>query len=67
MLVLIAGTVSCLHMHLLVELHGQPSRGGKEDRGRRQEKLPNSQGDIVAADFQGHTQRAVGYSGGGNA
>jgi hypothetical protein len=24
MLALIAGTVSCLHMHLLVELHGQP-------------------------------------------
>jgi hypothetical protein len=27
MLALIAGTVSCLHMHLLVELHGQPGWG----------------------------------------
>ncbi len=28
LLALIAGTVSYLHMHLLVELHGQPGCGG---------------------------------------
>jgi hypothetical protein len=26
LLALIAGAVSCLHMHMLVELHGQPGR-----------------------------------------
>jgi hypothetical protein len=29
MLALIAGTVSYLHMHMLVELHGQPRAGSR--------------------------------------
>jgi hypothetical protein len=41
MLALIAGTVSYLHMHLLVQLHGEPGVGGgahaavgrRDDRG----------------------------------
>ena len=31
LLALIAATVSYLHMHLLVELHGQPGVGGRPD------------------------------------
>jgi len=34
LLALIAATVSCLHMHRLVELHGQPGWGPRWRRSR---------------------------------
>src|SRR5512135_868466 len=49
---LIAGTVSYLHMHLLVELHGQPGLGGGAD-------APSVDGIIVAASTMGSVVMAV--------
>ena len=67
LLALIAGTVSYLHMHMLVELHGQPGWvggadavvGGRDDRGR----VDHAAGRLaVGRAWRG---AAVGAAGGG--